>query len=283
MTFGIAEPTTELSIAVKKLRPLNEWPLAERRCLLGVMTDIDDTLTTEGYVAAAVVGAMEALRSAGLLVIPITGRPAGWCDMIARTWPVDGVVGENGAFYFRHDRKSRRVIRRFADPEAVRAEKRAHLATIREEVLSRVPGADVASDQAYRDTDLAIDYREDVDPLPADAVREIVGIFEKHGATAKVSSIHVNGWFGDYNKLVMTRHLMSEVYKVDLDQERANYTFIGDSPNDGPMFGYFPNAVAVANFRGFEQLSEALPAWSTQAEAGLGFVEFAEAVLASRR
>src|SRR5262249_44430150 len=156
----------------------------------------DDTLTDHGRLPAESYMAMQRLRRAGLVVTPVTGRPAGWCDLIARQWPVDGVVGENGALYFRYLDKEKRMLRRYAKDAAMRAADRVKLDHIRDEVLATVPGAAIAADQAYREADLAIDFCEDVPALPREAVECIVQIFTRHGATAKVSSIHVNGWFG---------------------------------------------------------------------------------------
>jgi len=146
---------------------------------------------------------------------PSSGRPAGWCDLIARTWPVDAVVGENGTLAFRYDRNARRMRRLYADTAAERAEKMQRLESVRDAILARVPGARVSADQSYRETDLAIDIAEDVPRLDETAVERIVAIFEDHGATARISSIHVNGWFGDYSKLSMTRRMMSEFFGVD--------------------------------------------------------------------
>ena len=138
----------------------------------------------------------------------------------------------------------------------------------------------MASDQLYRESDLAIDYCEDVARLPGDAVRCIVRLFEDAGATAKVSSVHVNGWFGDYDKLSMTRRMMEECFAVDLEAEKETAVFIGDSPNDSPMFQFFPNAIGVANVRDFGDLLTVEPAYVTEARAGAGFAEVAEALLA---
>ena len=228
-------------------KPIKEWPADDRRALRGVFVDIDDTLTTGGRIAANVFRAMEYLRRKGYIVVPITGRPAGWCDMIARTWPVDGIVGENGAFYFRYDDDARRMTRVHADPPETRLRNRERLDAVRDEVLAAVHGIAVAADQAYRESDLAIDFAEDVDGVEDAAVDAVVAIFERHGATAKVSSIHINGWFGTYDKLTMTKRFMSECFGVDLDKTADAYVFVGDSPNDSPMFGFFPNAVGVAN------------------------------------
>jgi HAD superfamily hydrolase (TIGR01484 family) len=262
------------------LRPLAAMPRATRLAIRGVLADIDDTLSTHGRLTADAYAAMEKLRAAGRLVIPITGRPAGWCDHIARMWPVDAVVGENGAFYMRHDDAARKLVRRFAAGADERAANRNRLAAIGEAILRAVPGAALASDQHYRETDLAIDFCEDVPRLPRAAVDRIVALLEAEGMTAKVSSIHVNGWFGDYDKLTMTRALLAEVFATDLDVWRDRFVFVGDSPNDAPMFAYFPNAVGVANVRPFLDRIATPPAYITQHEAGAGFVELADALLA---
>ena len=262
------------------MRPLATMPDATRRAIRGVLTDIDDTLSTHGRLTALAYAAMERLRDAGRLVIPITGRPAGWCDHIARMWPVDAVVGENGALYMRHDDGARRLIRRFADDEPTRRANRARIAAIGERIVAAVPGCALASDQRYRESDLAIDFREDVAPLPRDAVDRIVALMQAEGMTAKVSSIHVNGWFGDYDKLSMTRTLFAEAFAIDLDAERGQFIFVGDSPNDAPMFAHFPHAVGVANVREFADRLTELPAYVTRGEAGAGFAELVEFLLA---
>jgi HAD superfamily hydrolase (TIGR01484 family) len=262
--------------------PLSDCPRAVLAAVKGVLTDIDETVSTESRLTAEAYGALEALKQAGLLVIPVTGRPAGWCDLIARFWPVDAVVGENGAFWMWHDARQRRLRTRFVQGDAERAEGRRRLDAVREEVLQAVPGCSIASDQPYRLADLAVDFREDVPPLPRADVDRIVAIFEKHGAHAKVSSIHVNGWFGDYDKLTTSRTMMSELFGVDLERDKERWVFCGDSPNDSPMFGYFPNAVGVANVRGFADAMPNLPRWVTAAHSGAGFVELARALIAAR-
>jgi hypothetical protein len=245
----------------------------------GVFCDIDETLTTEGKLTAEAYSAMERLRAAGKLVVPITGRPAGWCDHIARMWPVDAVVGENGAFYFCYDAAARKLVKRYLDAAAVRAAHRGRLAAVRERVLAEVPGTAVASDQLYREADLAIDYCEDVARLPDAAVGRIVAIMEEAGLTAKVSSVHVNGWFGRYDKLGMTRTLMQERFGVDLEGARSDYAFVGDSPNDVPMFAFFPNSVGVANVRDFAGRITTPPAFVTNGRAGAGFAELADMII----
>ncbi len=255
----------------------------ELACSLdGVLTDIDDTLTSDGHLRASAYVAMERLQAAGLKVIPVTGRPAGWCDHIARMWPVDAVVGENGAFYFRYDHDQRKMQQRYLDSESMRKTNREKLNQLAATILREVPGTALASDQPYREADLAIDFCEDVPALDDVAVQRIVALFTAVGARAKVSSIHVNGWFGDYDKLGMTRTLMAECFAVDLDAQRERYVFVGDSPNDAPMFDYFPNAVGVANVHDCAEAIASLPRFVTVARSGEGFVELVEQLFAMR-
>jgi len=262
------------------MQPLASMPDPTRRAIRGVLTDIDETLSTHGRLSAEAYAAMQRLRNAGKLVIPITGRPAGWCDHIARMWPVDAVVGENGAFYMRYDANAHKLVRRFVDDEPTRRRHRERLTAIADRIVASVPGSALASDQRYREADVAIDFCEDVPPLDRAAIDRIVAMMEAEGMTAKVSSIHVNGWFGTYSKLTMTKRLLSEVFAIDADPDRDTFVFAGDSPNDAPMFAYFPNAVGVANVRRFADRIATLPAYVTQAESGAGFAELASFLLA---
>jgi HAD superfamily hydrolase (TIGR01484 family) len=265
------------------MQPLDQLPGNTLARIRGVFADIDDTLTTDGKLTAEAYAALSALHGAGTLVVPITGRPAGWCDHIARMWPVDAVVGENGAFYFCYDRAARKLLKRFRDDDALRAANRARLVATRDRILAEVPGTALASDQLYREADLAIDWCEDVPRLDDAAVDRIVAIMREAGMTAKVSSIHVNGWFGTYDKLGMTKTLMRERFGVDLEAGRDRYLFVGDSPNDAPMFAYFTLSVGVANVRRFASRLEHAPVYVTAAASGAGFAELAARLLAAPR
>jgi len=251
--------------------------------ILGIFFDIDDTFTTLGRIHSAAYRALWELKDAGLYVVPITGRSAGWCDHIARMWPVDGIVGENGALYFWFDEGERKLKTRFLDPEDIRAERRQRLALIRDEILASVPGTAIASDQHYRETDLAVDYCEDVKPLDRSAVDRICEIFEKHGATCKVSSIHVNGWFGDYDKVGMTKIFAQDRWGLDLDVDKDRFLFCGDSPNDEPMFQYFPYTAGVKNIINFAENMKYLPAFVATQSGGEGFTEIVETILKFRK
>ena len=183
------------------MKPIIQFPESVRKKIRYLLTDIDDTLTVNGRLPGAAFSAMERLQQADIRVIPITGRPAGWCDHIARMWPVDGLVGENGAFYFKYDDQQKKMIRRYVKSDRERQEDREKLEKLKKVILEKVPGCQISADQAYREADLAIDFCEDVPPLPMKEVKRIVKCFEEAGAEAKISSIHVNGWFGKYDKL----------------------------------------------------------------------------------
>lgn len=263
------------------MKALKYLPAAQ---VAAVFTDIDDTLTTGGKLDAATYAALEALKRAGLLVIPVTGRPAGWCDLIARLWPVDGVIGENGALYMWHDRESGVLRTRHLLDDAQRRENAARMVEVRDRILREVPGCALASDQFCRQYDLAIDFCEDVPALADEDVQRIVQIMEQAGMTAKVSSIHVNGWFGQYDKLSMARLMMRERFGMDLDDEqvRSRCVFAGDSPNDAPMFAFFPLSVGVANVRRFADSLPHAPSFVTEQPYGAGFAELSRHLLENR-
>ena len=257
------------------MKPLVELRDAGR--IRGLLFDIDETLTTDGRLTAEAYVAMEQLKRAGRLVVPITGRPAGWCDHIARMWPVDAVVGENGAFYFRY--ANGKLHKQYQDSDAVRSANRSRLEAIGARILAQVPGCALASDQPYRETDLAIDYCEDVRPLPLEATQRIAALMRAAGLSAKLSSIHVNGWFGAYDKLSMTQRLFAEQFLMDPEAMNAGLAFAGDSPNDAPMFAFFDNSVGVANVMRFAGGLEAEPKYVTRGFAGGGFAELAAHLL----
>ncbi|MBT6533867.1 MAG: HAD-IIB family hydrolase [Marinovum sp.] len=264
------------------MQPIHKFPKDIAKNITCVFTDIDDTLTTEGSLPACAYNALEALTKAGIHVAPITGRPAGWCDMIARLWPVAGVVGENGAFYFSYDRHQKKMIRAYDTDELTRTSDRKCLDNIAERILTEVPGCAISVDQTFRDTDLAIDIAEDVPELDEPSVLRVKEIFEEEGAVAKVSSIHVNGWYGTYSKLTMSRRFAIERLGLDVDSRKENFVFCGDSPNDGSMFEFFPFACGVANVKQFEGKMPSYPAFVSEKKGGEGFVEIAEILLKAR-
>ena len=262
--------------------PIDQFAAVHAAEVNTVITDIDDTITTEGMLTAAAYSSLEQLRLSGLRVVVTTGRPAGWCDHIARMWPVDAVVGENGGCCYWYDRIARKLgVRHSLEPAALQSN-RERLNAVAQQVLVEVPGTALASDQFCRLYDLAIDFCEDVPRVSEDGVQRIVAIMSSAGMTAKVSSIHVNGWFGNYDKLSMSREVMRDLFNVDIDRDRHHVIYVGDSPNDAPMFAHFPNSVGVANVRDFVGRMDALPGYVTRLRSGAGFTELASLLISLR-
>jgi hypothetical protein len=263
--------------------PVREIPAGVCRSLEFFFTDIDDTMTEGGLLPDGAYSALWDLHRAGIRVVPVTGRPAGWCDHIARMWPVDGVIGENGAFYFIYDRKAKRMRREYAQSADERGRGRAALERVRRETLLEVPGCAVAADQAYRIADLAIDFREDVPPLDEAAVDRICEIAHRNGAVCKVSSIHVNCWYGDYDKISCLKKYIDREFGLTVEKSRERTIFIGDSPNDEPSFREIKYSVGVANIRDFLQRLKNPPRYITEKESAEGFAETARIILEHRK
>ena len=261
--------------------PLSAAPTPALAALRYVLTDIDDTLTEAGRLPALALEAMERLAAAGLAVVPVTGRPAGWCDAIARQWPVAAVVGENGALWYAEDRAARRMIRWQARDEAARLAGRVRLMALAEAAMAAVPGTRLAADQPFRLFDAAVDFAEDAGPLTLAEAARIAAVFEAGGAAAKVSSIHVNAWFGDWDKRTGIEALFAARF-APLGSVLHEVAFLGDSPNDAPLFAAIPFSVGVANVAPHLGTIAAAPAYVTRAPGGRGFAEFAAALLAAR-
>jgi HAD superfamily hydrolase (TIGR01484 family) len=259
---------------------LAEWPAAERSRIVGVFTDIDDTLTTDGAITADALQALHDLHAAGLHIIPITGRPVGWSEPFASQWPVDAIVAENGAVALVREATGLRKLHQQDKP--LRQANFTRMQRVAQRILAEVPGAVLSRDSAGRETDIAIDHSEYVH-LPAACIAQVVRMMQDEGMKATVSSIHVNGWFGDHDKLSGARWIVRERLERELDQEIGRWVYVGDSTNDVLMFEHFPHSIGVANIRRFESQLSHPPRYVTEGERGAGFAEVARALLTARR
>ena len=270
----------------RPMAPLADWPAAERRALRGVFTDIDDTLSTDGEVPAPVVRALGALRAAGLQVVAITGRPVGWSEPFAARWPIDAIVPENGAMALVPgavpDGGGLHPLRRlYQQDAATRAANHARMQAVLEGIERDIPGAVRARDSAGRECDIAVDHCE-FTHLPDERIEQVVRAMRQAGMHATVSSIHVNGWYGEHNKLEGARWIVRQLWQRDLDAEMDRWAYVGDSTNDALMFEAFANSIGVANVARFVPHLSQLPRYVTPSERGAGFVEVAQAILAAR-
>jgi len=261
------------------MKPIAELTAREALGARYFLMDIDDTLTTQGKLFSSSYSALWKLKEAGLRVIPVTGRPAGWCDLIAREWPVDGVVGENGALVFWEEPEQ--GMRREYHPNAVRND-HSVLAKIKEKALSEFPDLRLAKDQFARLFDVALDFAEEEPVLPLSAAQRIKEIAEEEGAVARISSIHVNIWMGNYNKLSMVEYYLERRFGWKPGVEDKEVVFVGDSPNDEPMFARFPITCAVSNIERYAGFIKQKPAYVASKECGDGFAEIAGIFLEKR-
>ena len=262
------------------LIPLSNWSAGERAGVHGVLTDIDDTLTTDGAITPDALDALTRLRAAGLPVFAITGRPAGWSEAFAMTWPVNAIVAENGAVALSRGSDGQ-LVRQYLQDEQTRKTNFQRLQSVAQRILQTMPQARLATDSPGRETDIAIDHSEFAH-LEAAEIARVVALMHEGGLKATVSSIHINGWIGDHDKLAGARWIVRSHLERDLDDELARWVYVGDSTNDARMFGHFPHSVGVANVARFvDQLSQ-LPRYVTYSERGAGFCEAANAILERR-
>jgi len=245
--------------------------------LIGVFTDIDDTLTTDGAITPDALQALADLQAAGLLVVPITGRPVGWSEPFVHTWPVHAIVAENGAVGLQHA-PGQRLRKLYQQDPDTRSSNFMRMQNVLNLIERQVPGAHRSQDSVGRETDIAIDHSE-FTQLPQTAIDQVVRIMQAEGMTATVSSIHINGWFGQHSKLTGARWIVRELWGRDLDAEIDRWVYVGDSTNDQVMFEHFEHSVGVANIRRFEAQLTHPPRYITPSERGAGFAQVARHLL----
>jgi len=263
------------------MKPLSSWPQTDREKIVGVFTDIDDTLTTEGAITSDAIQALQNLKAAGLMVIPITGRPVGWSIPFAATWPVNAMVAENGAVALLHDASKNQVHKIYQQDLAVRTHNFEQMQRIAQKVLKEIPGTVMAQDSAGRETDIAFDHSE-FHKITNEQIQQVVQLLQQEGMTATISSIHINAWFGSHNKWQGAQWILKQLTGRDLKQELDQWVYVGDSTNDQIMFEHFTHSVGVANIRRFENELKHLPEYIATQERSAGFSEVVNTLLKSR-
>jgi len=270
--------------------PFSSWSAAERSRITGVFTDIDDTLTTNGVITPDALQALAQLKAAGLFVIAITGRPVGWCEQVAATLPVDAIVAENGSVALVRStplseisleppsNKAIPLSKLYQQDAITRATNQVRMQHIGTRVSFLVPGVLTTRDSMGRETDLAFDYHEHA-RLPPATVQRVVDLLHGFGMQTTVSSIHVHGCFGNFDKWQGANWIVRELLQRDLAQELDHWVFVGDSGNDQAMFEHFTHSVGVANIRRFEEQLTHLPRYITPSERGAGFAEVVAAIV----
>jgi len=267
-----------MKVANHKMKPLSSWPQTARDKIVGVFTDIDDTLTTDGAITPDALQALHNLKAQGLMVIPITGRPVGWSIPFASTWPVNAMVAENGAVALLHNKQSNQVNKIYQQDLGTRSHHFQEMERIAMRVLKEIPGTVMSQDSAGRETDIAFDHNE-FQQLSPKQIKQVVKLLQDEGMTATVSSIHINAWFGNHNKWEGAQWILKELTGRDLKKELDHWVYVGDSTNDQVMFEQFTHSVGVANIKRFEKELKHLPQYIAQQARGAGFAEVCRALL----
>lgn len=233
-----------------------------------VFADVDGTLTTDSRLESSTIRAMELLRDAGLRIVLVTGRPAGWGECWARSFPVDGVIVENGGLYFARNADGG-LIKVYAQRPSDRRKIRPRLLREVRRAMRQVPGARLSQDTAYSEVDVAIDYNEEARLGPA-AADQLEGILRERGVRAVRSNVHVNCWIGGFDKLSAVVRFMQRQWRVRLKPGDLRFVYVGDSFNDAPMFEAFQLSVGVANVREVLARLPSPPAYITREREARG-------------
>lgn len=260
--------------------PLSKLSAETLRGVRFLLTDVDGTLTSPDRLLADTYVAIERAHNHGLVIIPVTGRPGGWCDLMARQWPVNAVIGENGGMAIL--KVGRRFERLYWKGEADRRRDQRQIIELVEALEMTESGARIASDQVFREVDVAIDHSEEVTPLPRELVDRYVAELNARDVSAQASSIHINAWIGDFDKLKMSQRVMRDGFGCEWEATKDQMIYVGDAPNDAPLFAGIKLSVGVANILPQIERLTAKPAYVTTGAGGTGFIELVDRLLAAR-
>ena len=263
------------------MRPLASLSVDEARRLRGLLFDLDDTLLSHGVLTRGAYDALWDLAGAGLRLVAVTGRPSGWGEVIARQWPIDGAITENGAVVIARRARAIERFERCDEPE--RRARRTRLARIIEDVRAVVPEARLTDDLDARRSDVTWDIGERV-KLPEERVALILRAIAAAGARSFASSVHVHATFDTDDKASGSIAFLARAFGEDPGAAAsARWAFIGDSGNDAACFGAFRTTFAVANVRAHLGRIPVTPRYVADAEMGEGFAEVARAIVSRRR
>ena len=256
---------------MKRLSELPETKLGKVKILL---FDLDGTFVSEDRLQSSTYRSLEKVRRKGLKTVVVTGRPAGWCDLMARWWPVDSVIGENGALAY--SLLNGKIQREIFSSSLNLGKSKKMLNFLFNQIQDNFGEVHLAVDQQFRQWDLALDISEE-HFIPISKVKEIYDFCISNGANAAISNIHLNIWYGDYTKRDMATKLLKK-WNVDVDE----CIYIGDSPNDAPMFKEFPLSVGVKSVNNYLDVMANLPSYVTNQDTNQGFEELVNFILSTK-
>lgn len=249
--------------------PFTGFTPAERERYKIIVSDVDDTITKNGKLHPAALKALWDLKNSGRTIILVTGGSVGWADAYLRQWPVDAVITESGAVMICLSKEGEviHVTNPAINRDAV-LKKRA-------ELLKVTSGLKFSSDQPARVFDVAYDKKK-MDPMEVKVLKNTLSIM---GANYAESSIHINAWFGDYDKKKAVKHFFQGPLEMKEDYYLEHSLYLGDSFNDQPLFGYIPTSIGMHTVQDQREKFDILPTYITEGGPGDGFCEVTKALV----
>ena len=239
-----------------------------------LMFDLDGTFVAKDTLKSSTFKCLEKAKEVGIKTVVVTGRPAGWCDLIARWWPVDSVIGENGALSY--SMLKGKMERKIFDSKISLSKSKELLNSLFNDIKSKYGEVRLAADQPFRQWDLALDISEEYS-VPIEKVKDIYNFCIMKGANAAISNIHLNIWYGNYNKSGMALKVLDN-WNINIEE----CIYIGDSPNDVPMFKQFPLSVGVKSVMKYADIMDNYPSYITDKDANQGFEELVNLILSTK-
>lgn len=256
--------------------PVERMDSREAKALTGVLFDLDDTFLDRGRLLPEAYQALFDLADAGLDLVLVTGRPAGWARLLARMWPVAAAVSENGAILHLMQDGRLREVDSVPTDERVRRQRR--LRKIAARVKEQFPDLVETDDAAARISDVTFDIGEHT-RVKEGVVDDALEFAETLGALCFRSSVHLHLTFDRHDKATGSLQALGIRFGVESTLARLRYAYVGDSENDAACFAAFGTTIGVANLSGRPTV---MPRYVTRAERAAGFVEMAR-VLSEKR
>lgn len=258
------------------MKPLSSLTFEDAAPLRGVVFDLDDTLLDHSRLSEGAYSALFRLREAGLRLVGATGRPFGWVSLLARQWPVDAMIAENGAAaIFTDEAGSLRQLIHTGEGD------RTALVALAERLIARFPSAKITEDNGARVADVTIDIGERCRVAEAD-VRAMCSIARELGVMTITSSVHLHLSWEAPDKAAGAVRLLGEAFGEDPTAALRRYAFVGDSGNDAAAFAAFKLTFGVANVRASASHLTLMPRFVSISPMGRGFVEIARAIIERR-
>lgn len=254
------------------MEPIEAIEAATWRKVLGVVTDLDDTLTCHGRFTRASLVALDTLSALGVPCIIATGRPLGWAEVLASLLPVRAVVAENGAVWALREGSTVRVA--FLEDVDTRTQGLARSRAMARRVGEHFPLLQPVREHVLRATDVTLDIGERT-TVPRDCVAEAMAMVRAGGLHAVASSVHLHISHRAPDKTEGLRAALADLGCDPKELEHC-WIYLGDSPNDAGPFSAMALSFGV---RGVERFPmPALPRYVCRGGPGEALAEVVEAL-----